>query len=302
MLRLSAGRTQARSTITASPSRFAPSVNEVICHGIPDDRVLREGEIVNCDITVFLDGFHGDCSETVGVGAIDSLSKELVTVTYDCLMRGIDVVKPGMIRDIGREIEARTRLVFSVVRAFVGHGIGQLFHMDPQVPHYFDPGSRFEFRPGMTFTIEPMINVGAWTHETWDDQWTAISTDRLRSAQFEHTLLVTDTGTEILTARLDGSVGPRGLWSSRYSVSAIASIGWHAGQSILRSSCTTRPQDHDEHLAALQHKQKRSPRSISCTIRLIRCRPSTAVLEARVVDLQAADTSQRDELAAAAGR
>lgn len=186
------------------PKSICTSVNEVICHGIPDDRALVEGDIVNCDITVYLDGFHGDCSETIAVGAIDEVSGELIQVTYDCLMKGIDTVKPGsQVRDIGRAIEKHaTAAGFSVVRAFVGHGIGPVFHMEPQVPHYFDAGARFTFKPGMTFTIEPMINVGTWQHETWDDRWTAVTGDRLRSAQFEHTLLVTDTGTEILTARL----------------------------------------------------------------------------------------------------
>ena len=183
------------------PKSLCTSVNEVICHGIPDSRALEDGDIVNLDITIFLDGMHGDLSETVTVGTVDAESLRLIQVTHECLMRGIATVKPGgMVRDIGRAIQEHAEANhFSVVRNFVGHGIGELFHMDPQVPHYYDQAQTFEFKPGMVFTIEPMINVGDWRHLTWDDRWTAVTIDRKRSAQFEHTILVTERGVEILT-------------------------------------------------------------------------------------------------------
>ena len=183
------------------PKSLCTSVNEVICHGIPDSRVLEDGDIVNLDITIFLDGMHGDLSETVLVGNVDEESRRLVRVTHDCLMRGISVVRPGaMIRDIGKAIQVLAeREGFGVVKAFVGHGIGEQFHMDPQVPHYYDRGQTFELAAGMVFTIEPMINQGDFRHMMWDDRWTAVTIDLKRSAQFEHTVLVTERGVEILT-------------------------------------------------------------------------------------------------------
>ncbi len=183
------------------PKSLCTSVNEVICHGIPDSRALQDGDIVNLDVTIYLDGMHGDLSETVGVGTIDDHSRKLIAITHDCLMRGIGVVKPGgRVCDIGRAIEDHaTAEGYGVVKAFVGHGIGEQFHMDPQVPHYFDPGQTAAFIPGMVFTIEPMINLGDWRHVMWDDRWTAVTIDRNRSAQFEHTILVTEKGVEVLT-------------------------------------------------------------------------------------------------------
>jgi methionyl aminopeptidase len=185
------------------PKAICTSVNEVICHGIPDDRVLLDGDIVNCDITVFIHGMHGDCSETVFVGNVDEASKKLVKVTHDALMAGIKAVKPGgRVREIGRAIEDYVKPHgYGVVRSFVGHGIGEVFHMDPQVPHYFDRSAMFKLQPGMTFTIEPMINIGHWDHRMWSDNWTAVTIDFQRSAQFEHTLLLTETGIEILTLK-----------------------------------------------------------------------------------------------------
>ena len=183
------------------PKSVCTSVNEVICHGIPDSRVLMHGDIVNVDVTIYLDGMHGDCSATVAVGDIDEASKKLMAMTRECLMKGISVIKPGaLIRDIGRAIEALAHQHgYGVVRAFVGHGIGELFHMDPQVPHYYDPAATFECRPGMTFTVEPMINQGTWKHDSWSDNWTAVTADKKRSAQYEHTILVTERGVEVLT-------------------------------------------------------------------------------------------------------
>jgi methionyl aminopeptidase len=183
------------------PKSLCTSVNEVICHGIPDMRKLENGDIVNLDVTIFLDGMHGDMSETVGVGEIDEVSKKLLRVTHECLMLGIGAVKPGTpLCEIGRAIQMHAeKHGYGVVRAFVGHGIGEQFHMDPQVPHYYDPSARTIMEPGMVFTIEPMINLGNWGHLTWDDKWTAVTADYKRSAQFEHTILVTSRGVEILT-------------------------------------------------------------------------------------------------------
>jgi methionyl aminopeptidase len=183
------------------PKSLCTSVNEVICHGIPDSTVLKDGDIVNLDVTIYLDGVHGDTNATFLVGDVDEASRKLVTVTKECLEHGIAAVKPGArVRDIGRAIQQHAEgQGYGVVRAFVGHGIGRAFHGDPQVYHYDNPSARQELVPGMTFTIEPMITIGDWHHEMWDDGWTAVTVDRSRTAQFEHTLVVTDTGAEILT-------------------------------------------------------------------------------------------------------
>ncbi len=184
------------------PKSLCTSVNEVICHGIPDSTELRDGDIVNCDVTIYLDGMHGDTNATFLAGDVDEASRELVRVTRECLDRGIAAVRPGgQVRDIGRAIQDHAEAHgYGVVRAFVGHGIGATFHADPQVPHYYDPRATTVLKPGMTFTIEPMITMGSWEHRMWDDGWTAVTADGKRTAQFEHTLLVTDTGADILTA------------------------------------------------------------------------------------------------------
>ncbi len=186
---------------TPYPKSLCTSVNEVICHGIPDSTVLKDGDIVNCDVTIYLDGVHGDTNATFCVGDVDDASRDLVEVTRACLEAGIAQVKPGnRIRHIGKAIQEHAESRgYGVVRAFVGHGVGRSFHSDPQVYHYDNPDARTEIRPGMTFTIEPMITIGDWHHEMWDDGWTAVTVDRSRTAQFEHTLLVTDDGVEILT-------------------------------------------------------------------------------------------------------
>ena len=183
------------------PKSLCTSVNEVICHGIPDSTVLKDGDIVNCDVTIYLDGVHGDTNATFFVGEVDDDSRKLVAVTRECLDKGIAAVKPGArVRDIGKAIQEHAEgQGYGVVRAFVGHGIGQAFHSEPQIYHYDNPSARQELVPGMTFTIEPMITIGDWHHELWDDGWTAVTTDRSRTAQFEHTLVVTETGAEILT-------------------------------------------------------------------------------------------------------
>jgi methionyl aminopeptidase len=183
------------------PKSLCTSVNEVICHGIPDSRALREGDIVNLDVTIFLDGVHGDTNATFPVGAIDAESRRLIDITGECLQRGIAAVTPGgPLNHVGRAIQEHAHANdLGVVRAFVGHGIGEVFHMAPQVPHYYDPRLTTRVQAGMTFTIEPMITLGAWDHHLWDDDWTAVTVDGSRTAQFEHTLLVTDDGVEILT-------------------------------------------------------------------------------------------------------
>jgi methionyl aminopeptidase len=183
------------------PKSVCTSVNEVICHGIPDSSELRDGDIVNCDVTIYLDGVHGDTNATFCVGEVDEITAKLVRVTRECLDRGIAAVRPGaQVREIGRAIQAHAEgNGFGVVRDFIGHGIGEEFHGDPQIPHYDHPGATLVLQPGMTFTIEPMITVGSYHVRLWDDGWTAVTADLSRTAQFEHTLVVTDDGAEILT-------------------------------------------------------------------------------------------------------
>ena len=183
------------------PKSICTSVNEVVVHGIPDGRALVDGDVVNCDITIYVDGMHGDCSETVFVGTVDEASQKLVQVTWECLLKGIDVVKPGeLFTTIGRVIEKHaTSNGFSIVREFTGHGIGQYFHMAPYVAHFYEAGNKTVIEEGMTFTIEPMINAGGAECRFWKDKWTAVTADLARSAQFEHTILVTADGAEILT-------------------------------------------------------------------------------------------------------
>jgi methionyl aminopeptidase len=184
------------------PKSLCTSVNEVICHGIPDDRPLADGDIVNCDVTIYLGGVHGDCNATFLVGDVDETGRRLVEVTREALWAGIAAVRSGgRVHDIGRAIQQRAEADgFGVVRAFVGHGIGEEFHTAPSIPHYFDPYADTPLVPGMTFTIEPMITEGSWElGRIWPDGWTAPTRDLSRSAQFEHTVLVTPAGAEVLT-------------------------------------------------------------------------------------------------------
>ena len=183
------------------PKSLCTSVNEVICHGIPDDRPLKDGDIVNLDVTIFLEGMHGDCSATFLVGAVDDDSRRLVKVTHECMMIGIGAARPGRpVSDIGKAIEAHAgKHGYGVVRAYCGHGIAERFHTSLQVPHYWEPSASRELLPGMAFTIEPMITIGNWDHRIWDDGWTAVTADHKRTAQFEHTVVVTEAGAEILT-------------------------------------------------------------------------------------------------------
>jgi methionyl aminopeptidase len=177
------------------------SVNEVICHGIPDSRPLRSGDIVNLDVSVFVGGAHGDCSVTVCVGEVNPIARRLVDAARACLNAGVKAVRPGRpFSDIGRAIEdVAVRGGYSVVRQFVGHGIGPLFHTGLQVLHHYDPSQTRLMQPGMVFTVEPMINAGTHRAYQWPDGWTAVTADLARSAQFEHTVLCTRSGVEVLT-------------------------------------------------------------------------------------------------------
>ena len=188
------------------PKSICTSINEVICHGIPDDRALVEGDIVNLDVTLYREGVHGDTNATFFVGTVDAESQRLVQVTRQSLERGIHAVRPGRpISDIGRAVQAHAEGEgFGVVRSFIGHGIGETFHTDLAIPHFYDPRATTVMRPGMVFTIEPMITAGDWRHRMWADDWTAVTVDGRRTSQFEHTLLVTDDGVEVLTLRADG--------------------------------------------------------------------------------------------------
>jgi methionyl aminopeptidase len=188
------------------PKSCCTSLNEVICHGIPDSTVVQDGDIVNIDITAFIGGVHGDCNATFLAGDVSQEARDLVERTWTATWRGIKAVKPGrQLNVVGKVIEAYAkRFGYGVVRQFTGHGIGTAFHSGLYVPHYDNPQLEVEIETGMTFTIEPMINLGTADHEMWDDGWTAVTRDRKWTAQFEHTLLVTDDGFEILTMPTSG--------------------------------------------------------------------------------------------------
>ncbi|WP_345218694.1 type I methionyl aminopeptidase [Georgenia halophila] len=184
------------------PKSLCTSVNEVICHGIPDSTVLAEGDIVNVDITAYLDGVHGDTNATFAVGEIDEESRLLIERTRTAMERGIKAIRPGRrVNVIGRVIESYARRFdYGVVREFTGHGVGEAFHSGLVVPHYDSAPQHDEvMEPGMVFTVEPMLTLGGADWEQWDDGWTVVTKDRSRTAQWEHTLVVTDDGAEILT-------------------------------------------------------------------------------------------------------
>lgn len=183
------------------PKSICTSVNQVICHGIPNDKPLKKGDIVNIDITVIKNGWHGDTSRMFLVGETSIAAKRLCALTYDAMWKGIEVVKPGArLGDIGHAIQRFAEAAgYSVVREFCGHGIGQKFHEDPQVLHYGKPGTGMELQPGMVFTIEPMINQGKREIKEMGDGWTIVTKDRSLSAQWEHTVVCTETGYEVLT-------------------------------------------------------------------------------------------------------
>ncbi|MEM8542883.1 MAG: type I methionyl aminopeptidase [Cyanobacteria bacterium P01_H01_bin.119] len=197
------------ATLGYAPSGHPPftgsictSVNEVVCHGIPHPKqILKGGDIINIDVTPILDGYHGDTSRTFLVGNVSATARKLVAVTQASMMRGIAEVKPGArIGDIGAAIQAYAEANgFSVVRDIFGHGVGREFHTEPQIPHYGKRGSGLKLRPGMVFTVEPMLNEGTCAFKLLADRWTVITKDKKRSAQFEHTVAVTQEGVEILT-------------------------------------------------------------------------------------------------------
>jgi methionyl aminopeptidase len=192
------------------------SINHVVCHGIPNDKPLREGDIINVDITLIVDGWHGDSSRTYAVGTLPRRAERLIEVTYQSLMIGINAVRPGATTgDIGHAIqEFAEGERCSVVRDFCGHGLGRLFHDEPNILHYGTPGSGVLLKPGMIFTIEPMINLGRPHLKVLSDGWTAVTRDRSLSAQFEHAIGVTETGCEIFT------LSPKGLHMPRFGTAA----------------------------------------------------------------------------------
>jgi len=183
------------------PKSICTSVNHQVCHGIPGDRKLKKGDIINIDITVIKDGYHGDTSKMFFAGEPSIQARRLVQICYECMRKGIEIVKPGVrLGDIGHHIQQHAeKNRFSVVREYCGHGIGREFHEEPQVLHYGNPGTGMELVPGMTFTIEPMINAGKKEVKLLPDNWTVVTRDHSLSAQWEHTILVTETGHEVLT-------------------------------------------------------------------------------------------------------
>ena len=183
------------------PKSTCISINEVVCHGIPGERVLKEGDILNIDVTVIVNGWHGDTSRMFPVGRIKPFAAKLIQNTYESMMKGIEAVKPGAtLGDIGYAIQTHAQAErYSIVRDFCGHGLGRVFHDAPSVMHYGEPGDGLRLKPGMFFTIEPMINQGKAATKIKSDGWTAVTRDRKLSAQFEHSIGVTETGCEIFT-------------------------------------------------------------------------------------------------------
>jgi methionyl aminopeptidase len=196
------GATPASLNYRGFPKSICTSINHVVCHGIPNDKPMREGDIVNVDVTLIVDGWHGDSSRMYCVGEVSRKAERLIEVTYECLMRGIAAVKPGAhLGDIGAAIQEHAEAErCSVVRDFCGHGLGRSFHDHPNVLHYGKRDEGLLLKPGMFFTIEPMINLGRPHVKVLADGWTAVTRDRSLSAQFEHTIAVTETGHEIFTA------------------------------------------------------------------------------------------------------
>jgi methionyl aminopeptidase len=190
------------------PKSICTSVNEVVCHGIPDSRSLADGDIVNIDVTVFYEGVHGDTSVTFLVGEVDEDSRHLVRETRNALTAGIAAVGPGSpVNTIGRAIESHADANgLAVVRDFIGHGVGPEFHSALAIPHYYDRRAITELVPGTSFTIEPMLNLGGPSLHLWDDDWTAVTDDGRRSAQFEHTLIITDDGCDVMTVTSSGTI------------------------------------------------------------------------------------------------
>jgi len=192
------------------PKAVCTSVNHIVCHGIPGDKVLRDGDLLNVDVTTILDGWHGDTNRTFFVGEVGVRARRLVQVTYDAMMKGIEMVRPGAtLGDVGHAIQSHAEAErCSVVRDFCGHGLGRLFHDAPNVLHYGSPNGGIQLREGMFFTVEPMVNLGRWQVKLLKDGWTAVTKDRSLSAQFEHSIGVTATGHEIFTCSPGGRPHP----------------------------------------------------------------------------------------------
>ncbi len=192
------------------PGSVCTSVNHVVCHGIPGERVLRDGDIVNIDVTYILDGWHGDSSRMYPVGDISRKAERLIDVTYKAMLKGIEAIRPGATTgDIGAAIQSYVEAErMSVVRDFCGHGLGQLFHDAPNILHYGNAGQGIELKPGMIFTVEPMVNLGRAHVKILKDGWTAVTKDRSLSAQFEHSVGVTEGGVEIFTKSRTGRSHP----------------------------------------------------------------------------------------------
>lgn len=188
------------------PKSVCTSINEVICHGIPDSRKLRDGDIINIDVTLYLDGTHGDTSATFFVGDVDPVDRMLVLETRRAMYKAIGAVRPGApFNAIGKAIETHAKQFrLGVVRDFIGHGVGTEFHSNLQIPHYYHPRLTLPMEAGMSFTIEPMLTLGAIDCIIWDDDWTAVTTDGRRTAQFEHTMIVTGDGVELTTVTAAG--------------------------------------------------------------------------------------------------
>ncbi|MFO1426767.1 MAG: type I methionyl aminopeptidase [Steroidobacteraceae bacterium] len=203
------------------PKTICASVNHVVCHGIPNEKRLKAGDIVNIDVTVIRDGFHGDTSRMYFVGRPQTHAQRLVESCFEAMWRGIESVRPGArLGDVGHAIQSFVEeRNYSVVREYCGHGIGRVYHEDPQVLHYGEPGTGIELRPGMTFTVEPMVNAGKRHVKLLPDGWTVVTKDHSLSAQWEHTVLVTESGVEVLT------LGAQGRSASRPQVSAAGAGG-----------------------------------------------------------------------------
>ncbi len=201
------------------PKSVCVSVNEVICHGIPDSRPFEDGDIINIDVSVYVDGYHSDLNETFMLGTVDKDSYRLVKASFLALKAAADMIRPGTFyRDLGTQItKIAGQNQCSVVKSYAGHGVGKVFHGNPQIPHYAKNKAIGIMRPGHIFTIEPMLNLGSWRDETWPDKWTVVTSDGKRSSQFEHTFLVTNTGCEILTAR-PGTSKTELLWDESHFI------------------------------------------------------------------------------------
>ncbi len=204
------GATSAPLDYRGFPKSICTSINHVVCHGIPGERVLKDGDIMNIDVTVILDGWHGDSSRMYHVGEVKLRARRLTETTYEAMMLGIRLIKPGAhLGDIGDAIQSYAEAErFSVVRDFCGHGLGRVFHDAPNVLHYGQPGTGVELREGMFFTVEPMINLGKWQVKILSDGWTAVTKDKSLSSQFEHSVGVTADGVEIFTTSPAGRHQP----------------------------------------------------------------------------------------------